>query len=96
MASVMSVSAPEGRNTRSCGSQCHNAKHTECSCICGGVNHGVGLNEAIDNTRLLMETFQTRHPEIRFPAIVYQLRLRDIEEAGGMKQETSDGSVGHD
>lgn len=34
-----------------CDAKCYNAKRPECTCICGGVNHGKGHNQAIDNTR---------------------------------------------
>ena len=36
-----------------CNSYCYNAKHPQCMCCCGGVNHGVGLQKAIENTREL-------------------------------------------
>jgi hypothetical protein len=34
-----------------CDARCYNAKSKTCSCICGGVNHGVGRQQAIDQTR---------------------------------------------
>jgi len=40
-------SVPEGR---SCDAKCYNATPgRECTCICGGANHGAGLAKAIDN-----------------------------------------------
>jgi alpha-galactosidase/6-phospho-beta-glucosidase family protein len=33
-----------------CDAKCYNAVEDECQCCCGGVNHGVGLKRAIDNT----------------------------------------------
>jgi hypothetical protein len=36
-----------------CDARCYDAKHPDCDCICGGVNHGAGLNRAVDNTREL-------------------------------------------
>ena len=42
-----------------CTARCHTAKGKRCYCICGGVNHGVGLRQAIDNLdedRLTSET----------------------------------------
>jgi len=32
-----------------CDEKCYNAKSMRCTCICGGVNHGVGLRQAIEN-----------------------------------------------
>lgn len=37
-----------------CNSYCYNAKGPICTCPCGGVNHGVGLQKAIENTRQMM------------------------------------------
>ncbi len=47
---LMSVYNPEGLQGR-CDEKCYNATSTRCVCICGGVNHGVGLDKAIENTR---------------------------------------------
>lgn len=33
-----------------CDAKCHDAFEPECICVCGGVNHGVGLSRAIKNT----------------------------------------------
>lgn len=33
-----------------CDARCHNAKGAKCTCICGGKNHGVGLDQARVNT----------------------------------------------
>ncbi len=35
--------------TRRCDRRCHEAKGKRCRCCCGGKNHGVGLNQAIEN-----------------------------------------------
>ncbi|MCK4298970.1 MAG: hypothetical protein KAX80_05525 [Planctomycetes bacterium] len=32
-----------------CDAKCYNAKGAVCRCICGGKNHGVGLQRAIAN-----------------------------------------------
>lgn len=39
----------------SCDAKCYDAKHPDCDCICGGRNHGVGLAQAIENTREIVE-----------------------------------------
>lgn len=36
---------------RRCDGKCHNATKPRCRCICGGVNHGVGLDQARANTK---------------------------------------------
>ena len=34
-----------------CDGDCYNATDSDCDCCCGGVNHGVGLFLATQNTR---------------------------------------------
>jgi len=34
---------------RRCDAKCYNAKHLECHCICGGTNHGAGIEQASKN-----------------------------------------------
>lgn len=34
-----------------CDAKCYLATCSECTCICRGMNHGAGLNQALDNTR---------------------------------------------
>lgn len=38
-----------------CDAKCYNATCEDCTCVCGGVNHGVGVNQAIENTKELAE-----------------------------------------
>lgn len=34
-----------------CDANCYNATHPVCDCICRGMNHGVGLKKATENTQ---------------------------------------------
>lgn len=34
---------------RKCDESCYNAKHIGCNCICGGKNHGLGLQHALEH-----------------------------------------------
>jgi hypothetical protein len=43
--------------TGRCDAKCYLALGPECSCICQGANHGVGRQEAADNTRELGESW---------------------------------------
>lgn len=36
---------------RRCDEACYNAKRLGCHCICGGRNHGLGLQHALENQR---------------------------------------------
>jgi len=38
-----------------CDAKCYAATEAHCECICGGMNHGGGLTQALDNTRLHAE-----------------------------------------
>jgi hypothetical protein len=40
-----------------CDAKCYNAWGPECHCICQGGNHGIGRQEAIENTRELGESW---------------------------------------
>jgi hypothetical protein len=51
---LIAVYTSEGCEGR-CDAKCYNAWGPECHCICQGGNHGVGKQEAVDNTRELAE-----------------------------------------
>lgn len=51
MSTLIIVRTPDGSPRGRCDAKCYNAKGPKCTCICGGVNHGAGKNQAIDNTR---------------------------------------------
>ncbi len=34
-----------------CDARCYNADGPDCDCICGGRNHGAGLEQALEETR---------------------------------------------
>jgi len=38
-----------------CDAKCYEAGTPKCKCVCGGVNHGVGLNKAIKATANIYE-----------------------------------------
>lgn len=81
-----------------CGSRCFNADRTRCWCICGGMNHGVGLERATDNTRAHCAEWAARagadaaRPVTFEVALeVAQLPLFDLEE--GMTCRDDQGRV---
>jgi hypothetical protein len=65
MATLIAVYNSEGCVGR-CDARCYNAIHVRCDCICGGKNHGAGLNQATDNVRrhadIMIERWATEHP----------------------------------
>ena len=52
--------------TGRCDAKCYNATGGQCVCICGGANHGVGQQKALDNTREYVDawvkTWEESHP----------------------------------
>jgi len=48
------ITVRQGGSVIACDRGCYNAKHPNCDCqLCGGVNHGIGLERATANTRRL-------------------------------------------
>jgi len=50
MSTILAIATSRGFNRR-CDAGCYNSESPHCHCICGGLNHGVGRDQAIDNTR---------------------------------------------
>lgn len=42
---------------RRCDARCYNGKNPRCRCICGGHNHGKGLERAVEETRKRFDVF---------------------------------------
>ena len=64
MTTLIAVYDSSGHLVGRCDAKCYNAEHPQCDCICGGRNHGVGLNRALDNTReWLLEELRTNGME---------------------------------
>ena len=43
-----------------CDASCYDGTKTDCDCICGGVNHGVGLTRALANTAAMSDNWLKR------------------------------------
>lgn len=41
----------DGKLVSKCDSRCYQAKQPDCDCVCGGANHGKGLEQSIINTQ---------------------------------------------
>ncbi len=79
MTTLISTFTSDG-NARRCDATCHNAQHSTCNCICGGMNHGKGLKQAAINThthaRRIVNDWTKENPEA--PKIVvapWQIRI---------------------
>ena len=62
MATLISYQSSDGSRGR-CDARCYNAKHPRCKCICGGVNHGVGLRQAVLNTATMAEEWLEKYED---------------------------------
>jgi hypothetical protein len=78
-----------------CDAKCYNAWEPECHCICQGGNHGVGRQEAIDNTRELaaswLERAQANRRDIAFAELAVGHGLNWV--TGDHVAETAPGVV---
>ena len=54
MTTLIAISTSSGLVGR-CDAKCYEATCPVCECICGGRNHGVGREQAAENTRALAE-----------------------------------------
>ena len=65
----------QGQTKGRCDATCYHAKAIKCKCICGGINHGKGRNQAIDNTRAFFDPgpFIDKHHNIILPTVNYHM-----------------------
>lgn len=54
MTTLIAIYNSEGCVGR-CDAKCYNAQSPDCDCICGGKNHGAGLEQAAENTREMVD-----------------------------------------
>jgi predicted RNase H-like HicB family nuclease len=59
MTTLISYQSSGGDQGR-CDAKCYDAIEEPCDCICGGRNHGAGIEQALDNTRELAESWIER------------------------------------
>lgn len=58
-----------------CDAKCYDATEPACECICGGKNHGAGLQVSMENTRELGEAWLERYGKEK------GLDIREVLEA---------------
>ena len=58
------ITAGNSEGSRRCDARCYNAKGPKCDCICGGRNHGAGLQQAGENTREMAEEWLSQMAEV--------------------------------
>lgn len=55
MSTIIEARKSDGTLIGRCDDRCHSAKNPKCTCICGGANHGVGFDQAVENTQRLLK-----------------------------------------
>ena len=75
MATLILRRNTQGRTSGRCDAKCYNAKGLNCKCVCGGINHGKGRNQAIDNTHQFFDPGSPTHERhvIILPSVNYHL-----------------------
>jgi hypothetical protein len=67
MSTLMTVGDNYGE--RRCDEKCYDANSPICTCICGGMNHGKGKKQAMDNTetyaRELLKKIKEKNPALK-------------------------------
>lgn len=51
MTTLIELKGTDGDLFGTCDARCYNAKGVKCVCVCGGLNHGEGLDQATQNTK---------------------------------------------
>jgi len=85
--STLIASGTTNRPRRRCNAKCYNARGSECDCICGGVNHGVGERQARDNTCELGQSWLAR--AVHLPAV--RKRSRVLHGQGNLFATLAEG-----
>lgn len=62
MTTLIAVYTSDGCIGR-CDAKCYNATSPGCECVCGGKNHGAGLTQAVDNTKMLADQWLKDYTE---------------------------------
>lgn len=75
MTTLIQVKNKDGRLAGRCDAKCYNAKKPTCRCVCGGTNHGVGINRAINNTHDYKEFLNDAQDAGEFIIRPVQLKL---------------------
>lgn len=79
MTTLFIAKSKDGRPDRRCDASCYNAKGDKCCCVCGGKNHGVGFDQALEHLALRSSFFYARQSGYSIISIPIQLFLFNEE-----------------
>lgn len=72
MTTLISAGNSEGTYGR-CDAKCYTADSPFCNCICGGANHGVGLQTAIEQTSASFAEWMNKLEIEKGEKVVYEM-----------------------
>jgi hypothetical protein len=82
-----------------CDAKCYLAAEDECDCICQGRNHGAGLQNAIENTRELAQSWLDRaragNPDIDGTELADAITHEPLFALPGMADDPARGPGRH-
>jgi hypothetical protein len=76
-AAVTTLIHAQGAGAGRCDAKCYDAQGPDCDCVCGGMNHGAGIEIASDYTRQLAGV-QLDQVKERGGWIAPELRQREL------------------
>jgi hypothetical protein len=73
-----------------CTKRCYDATCRVCKCVCGGANHGVGRQQAIDQTRDSQDAWVEQITQARGPKVTVTRvrRAPEVIQAGSLFSHT--------
>lgn len=77
---LIEVRGVDGKLIGRCDARCYEAQHSECTCICGGKNHGRGIHQAVSNIRNELFCDSVRRQFHDFICTVNEITQEKIEE----------------
>lgn len=75
MTTVLISRPRDGKTKRRCDARCYDAKGKKCTCICGGKNHGVGFEKALENSFDLRLFNPPLDDDLQFIRVQFQTRF---------------------
>jgi len=78
MTTLIAVYTPEGCVGR-CDAKCYNATGDKCECVCGGANHGVGVNKAVENTERYAELWKAEYEALHDEKPVFEVLRKPVQ-----------------
>lgn len=79
MSTMIAAYGSDGECMGRCDAKCYNATCEHCDCICGGMNHGVGVNKATENTRELAESWMKEYEKQHDEKLTFKVMPKPVQ-----------------